>query len=96
MWALPRLYVHKNVSKMKAVICDECQTSYHLYCLASKSSPEEGAAKCYVCGQSVRLSVGGGGNAANGENGGGGGGGSRSGGEKRKRVAVVASDSDSE
>ena len=39
---------------------------------------------------------GGGGNAANGENGGGGGGGSRSGGEKRKRVAVVASDSDSE
>ena len=80
---------------MKAVICDECQTSYHLYCLASKSSPEEGAAKCYVCGQSVRLSVGGGGgNAANGENGGGGG--SRSGGEKRKRVAVVASDSDSE
>ena len=85
---------------MKAVICDECQTSYHLYCLASKSSPEEGAAKCYVCGQSVRLSVGGGGgNAANGENGGGGGGGgggSRSGGEKRKRVAVVASDSESE
>ena len=77
---------------MKAVICDECQTSYHLYCLASTVSPDAVAAKCLVCKGNVPLAVGDGTNAANGNSGNGG----RSGGEKRKRAAVVVSESESD
>ena len=71
------------------MICDECSTSYHLYCLASKVSPDAAAAKCTECGALVPLSVGDSADAVNGNRGGGGG---RSGGEKRKRRAVVVSD----
>lgn len=76
---------------MKAVICDECQTSYHLYCLAAKD-PDAVAAKCLGCKGNVPLSVGDGANAANGSSGNG----ARSGGEKRKRAAVVVSESESD
>ena len=51
---------------MKAVICEECQTSYHLYCLASKLPPEATAAKCIECKKNVPLSVGDEANGANG------------------------------
>lgn len=74
---------------IRAVICEECQTSYHLYCLASKLPPEATAAKCIECKKNVPLSVGDEANGANGSS-------SRSGGEKRKRHAAVVSDSDSE
>ena len=77
----------------KAVICEGCQTSYHLYCLASKVPPEATSAKCINCGNMIDLPDSGGDGASNARSCNGGGG--RSGGEKRKRIAAVV-DSDSE
>ena len=73
------------------MICEGCQTSYHLYCLASKVPPEATSAKCINCGNMIDLpDSGDGASNARSCNGGG-----RSGGEKRKRISAVV-DSDSE
>ena len=73
------------------MICEGCQTSYHLYCLASKVSPEAKSAKCLNCNNMIDLPDADGDGASNARSCNGG----RSGGEKRKRIAAVV-DSDSE
>ena len=74
-----------DICFIKAVVCDECQASYHLYCLASKLPPEAATAKCPKCKKPVPLPQ-----AEQGEGRRGGGGG------KRKKAVIVDSEEDSE
>ena len=43
------------IKTIKAVYCDECRASYHLYCLATKLPPEAATAKCPKCKKPIPL-----------------------------------------